>query len=348
MPATLRLLLVFLALALSPLTQGATEAGAGLDCQFPDSVRHSRPDAGRGATEIRVGVYLIDIPRIDDADQSYVADIFLRYEWQDPRLANGRDMPCTLPAENIWNPGVMAVNQRSVQRQMNEVVEVQPDGRVRYVQRMYGTYSLPLDLGRFPFDSQKLPVTLVARYLPKDLKLVVDDQLFAVAEHLSNPNWSIGSPEATSGEYKVLPGRSIAQLEILFPAERRSGYYVWKLIVPMSFVVFMSWAAFWISPQNIAPRTGLSATSMLTLIAFRLALGSSLPPIPYLTEFDLFTVGATVLVFAALVQAVATTALWERERQVLAQRINYVSRLLFPAAFGLVLALSFSRFAIPL
>jgi hypothetical protein len=34
----------------------------------------------------------------------------------------------------------------------------------------------------------------------------------------------------------------------------------------------MSWAVFWLSPQNIAPRTGLSATSMLTLIAFRLAL----------------------------------------------------------------------------
>jgi len=54
---------------------------------------------------------------------------------------------------------------------------------------------------------------------------------------------------------------------------------VWKLIVPMSFVVFMSWAVFWLSPQNLAPCTGLSATSMLTLIAFRLALGSSLPPI---------------------------------------------------------------------
>jgi hypothetical protein len=234
------------------------------------------------------------------------------------------------------------VNQRSVQRQMSDVVEVQADGSVRYVQRLYGTYSLPLDLRRFPFDSQKLPVTLVARFRPEDLKLVVDERLFAVAERLSSPNWSIGSPEAATGEYRVQPGRSIAQLEILFPAKRHSGYYVWKLIVPMSFVVFMSWAVFWLSPQNIAPRTGLSATSMLTLIAFRLALGSSLPPISYLTEFDVFTIGATVLVFAALAQAVVTTALWERERKQLAQRLNAVSRVLFPAAFAVLLVLSFS------
>jgi gamma-aminobutyric acid receptor subunit beta len=249
-----------------------------------------------------------------------------------------------VPAADIWNPGVLVVNQRSVQRQMNDVVEVQADGTVRYVQRFYGTYSLPLDLSRFPFDSQRLPITLVARFSPEDLKLVVDEQLFAVADQLSSPNWSISSPIAATGEYRVQPGRSIAQLQILFPAKRRSGYYVWKLIVPMSFVVFMSWAVFWLSPQNLAPRTGLSATSMLTLIAFRLALGSSLPPISYLTELDVFTIGATVLVFAALAQAVVTTALWERERKQLAQSLNALSRVLFPAAFALLLVLSFSRF----
>ncbi len=343
---TSRILFALLMISSSVLVQGQTVSSPGPGCEFPDSVRHSRPGVGQGATEVRVGVYLIDIPKIDDADQSYVADIFLRYEWKDARLVNGRDAPCTVPAGDIWNPGVLVTNQRSVQRQMNDVVEVQADGSVRYVQRFYGTYSLPLDLSRFPFDSQELPVTLVARFRPEDLKLVVDEQLFAVAEHLSSPNWSIGSPKASTGEYRVQPGRSITQLKILFPAKRRSGYYVWKLIVPMSFVVFMSWAVFWLSPQNIAPRTGLSATSMLTLIAFRLALGSSLPPIPYLTELDVFTIGATVLVFAALAQAVVTTALWERERKQLAQRLNSVSRVLFPAALAVLLVLSFSRFKI--
>ena len=288
----------------------------------------------------------MDIPNIDDADQSYVADVFLRYDWKDRRLANGRDTPCTVPLAAVWHPDVLMVNRRSVESQMNEVVEIQPDGSVRYVQRLYGGFSLALDLRSFPFDKQRLPVTLVARYAPEEVRLIPDDELLAASKSLSNPNWLIGSPEASAGEYQVVPGRTITQLQILFPAERRSDYYVWKLIVPMSFVVFMSWAAFWISPQNIAPRIGLAATSMLTLIAFRLALGSSLPPIPYLTQFDVFTVGATMLVFAALVEAVATTALWDRERKQLAHRLNHVSKVLFPAAFAVVVAFSFGRFAI--
>ena len=85
---------------------------------------------------------------------------------------------------------------------------------------------------------------------------------------------------------------------------------------------------------------------MLTLIAFRFALGSTLPPIPYLTEFDVFIVGATLLVFAALVEAVATTALWDKERQQLAHRLNHWSKVLFPVVFIVLLAFSFKRFTI--
>ena len=114
----------------------------------------------------------MDIPKIDDADQSYVADIFLRYDWNDERLANGRDTPCTVLAADVWNPDVLVVNRRNVERQMNEVVEIQPDGAVRYVQRFYGTFSLPLDLSRFPFDRQQL--ILHVRQQPPDRTRLVE------------------------------------------------------------------------------------------------------------------------------------------------------------------------------
>jgi hypothetical protein len=95
-----------------------------------------------------------------------------------------------------------------------------------------------------------------------------------------------------------------------------------------------------------AERTRLSATFMLTLIAFRLALGSSVLPLAYPTELDVFTIGATVLVFTALAQAMVTTALWERERKQLAQHLNAVSRVFFPAAFVVLVMLFSSRFKI--
>jgi hypothetical protein len=283
---------------------------------------------------------------VDDADQSFVADVFFRFEWQDARLAHGGSAACVVALQDIWHPRILIANQREVKTQLEESAEIQPDGRVRHVQRYFGNFSEAWDLSRFPFDEQSLPITLLARFASDEVKLIPDPGLLKRAEQLSNPNWRIGQPQVEGGSYPVYPGRSIAKLEVRFPAERRSGFYVWKLVVPMSFVVFMSWAAFWISPQHIAPRIGLSATSMLTLIAFRLALGSSLPPIPYLTQFDLFTIGATALVFGGLLETVATTALWDGGRQPLAQRLNRWSKLLFPVVFALVVLGSFGRYAI--
>ena len=346
MPGMLRILFALLLMPAATLAQSQAAVNAGSACVFSDSVRQVRPGAEQGATEIRVGVYLLDLPRIDDADQTFLADIFFRFSWKDPRLARVGGAPCVVALGDIWHPRVLVMNQRDVQSQLEEVAEIQPDGSVRYVQRYFGAFSERWDLSRFPFDEQMLPVTLVARFPVDEVKLVPDTSLVTKAEQLSNPNWRIGQPLVRGDGYTVYPGRTITKLDVYLPAERRSGYYVWKLIVPMSFVVFMSWAAFWISPQHIAPRIGLSATSMLTLIAFRLALGSSLPPIPYLTQFDLFTIGGTVLVFLALFESVATTALWDQERHVLAQRINGWSRILFPLAFAGVVVSSFSRFAI--
>jgi len=338
-------LLAALLLTMASAAAWAQSAGSGAagTCAFQDTVRQSRPEAGQGATRILVAAYLVDVTSIDDATQSFDADIFLRFSWKDARLAHAGAGPCTAELTEIWNPRVVLANQRQVQRQLKEVAEISPDGAVRYVQRFYGTFSLPLDLGLFPFDRQVLPVTLVARAAHGDVELVPDPTLLSRAQRLSTPNWEIGELATAAGEYSLQPGFVVPQLEISFPARRLSDYYVWKLLIPMSIVVLMSWAAFWISPQHIAPRIGLCATSMLTLIAFRLALGSSLPPIPYLTRFDLFTVGATVLVLLALVQAVITTALWDRDKQVLAWRFNRGAQILFPLLFLSVAMLSFVR-----
>jgi hypothetical protein len=54
-----RIVFTLLLMNFSVLTQGQTVSSPEPGCEFPDSVRHSRPGIGQGATEIRVGVYPI-------------------------------------------------------------------------------------------------------------------------------------------------------------------------------------------------------------------------------------------------------------------------------------------------
>jgi hypothetical protein len=52
-----------------------------------------------------------------------------------------------------------------------------------------------------------------------------------------------------------------------------------------------------------------AVTSMLTLIAYRFAIGSEVPKLPYLTRLDAFILASSVLVFLSLIEVMVTTRL---------------------------------------
>jgi hypothetical protein len=95
----------------------------------------------------------------------------------------------------------------------------------------------------------------------------------------------------------------------------------------------MTWTVFWIPRDFVPPRVGLVATSMLTLIAYRFAISSHLPPIAYLTRLDKFMVASSVLVFGALAAATSVTYFEGRGNTTLAARLDIAFRVLAPLLF---------------
>lgn len=134
--------------------------------------------------------------------------------------------------------------------------------------------------------------------------------------------------------YVPIPGDDqISGYLISFEGTRRSSHYVIKGIIPLILIVAMSWVAFWIDPQEGSSQIGVALTTMLTLIAYRFAVGSELPNIPYLTRMDIFLLASTVLVFATLIEVVLTSRLARAGRVDQARQIDLWSRWLFPTTF---------------
>jgi hypothetical protein len=160
-------------------------------------------------------------------------------------------------------------------------------------------------------------------------------------EDLSISGWEVVQVTSETKE-ELAPRRQInlAQFHFGIEVRRETGFYVWKLILPLTFIVFMSWAVFWIDP-SVFPRLGLSATSMLTLIAYQFAISGNLPRIAYLTKADQFTVGSFALVFLSLVQGVSSSYLTRQGKVELGQKIDRFSRVAFPISFGVVFVLAF-------
>jgi hypothetical protein len=114
--------------------------------------------------------------------------------------------------------------------------------------------------------------------------------------------------------------------------ERRWAYYAWKLGFPLVLIVLMAYGVYFIPATAVAQQVGLGMTSMLTLIAYMLSLGGSLPRIAYLTRADRFFMGSALLVFLGLAKAVLTIALGQGGEHPLIARVNRWGRWLYPLA----------------
>ena len=112
-------------------------------------------------------------------------------------------------------------------------------------------------------------------------------------------------------------------------------FYIWRLIFPMVLIVVMSFGVFWISPDRFGPQIGLSATAMLTLIAFQFFVAGALPKLSYFTILDKLIVGSTALVFLSLLQSILTANLVHVGKAERAHRIDKLCRWVFPLVFVL-------------
>ena len=298
-----------------------------------------RPNRNVGPTRVEVAALILNINRISAADQTFDANFYYMLRWTDPRLAHSQEREAK-PLNEVWHPRVQILNQQRVFPSFPAVVSISPEGEVTYRQRVWGTFSQPLDLRDFPFDRQDFSIQLVTSgYTAKDLELVIDPRSH-MAERLSLPDWDIVAWNVNATTIQPLPTvpTEIAAVIFSFQAERREQYFIFQVIVPLILIVAMSWIVFWIDPKESGIQISVAITTMLTLIAYRFAVGTNLPKVDYMTRLDYFILGSTVLIYATLVQAVVTASMAKSDKLLGARKVERWSRWLFPGSF-IVLAL---------
>lgn len=310
---------------------------------FGQSDSTIRPDPEAGPTEVEIGLYVLDVESINEVGQSFTVDIMVRLRWQDARL---QPVGARFPLDEVWHPRIGFLNQRSQSLQLEEAVVVRPGNTVQYSQRYRGQFSSRLDLRSFPLDQQVLALTLVSfGYSPDEMQFV--EGIAAAEENFSIPGWAVAIGEVQIGQFSanLMPGSGEEiyrpRIDLLLLAERHLNFYRWKVLAPLSCIVFLSWAVFLIDPSQIAPQIGVAATSILTTIAFLLSLESLIPPVPYLTRMDQFVYSCLGLVFLAFVEALVTARISTNPAgQDLGLKIDRWCRGLFPLAYLTIVVLA--------
>ena len=292
-----------------------------------------------GPTKIYVAMVLLDVDEVDTAGQNFTANLFAEVRWQDSRLSHPGPGQRVLPIDAVWYPQLLFVNQQKVWATLSPVVRVSPSGEVLYRQRVWGPFSQPLDVREFPFDVQEFEMRVACAGASMEEVLFLPDPQTpsGLAKRFSLPDWQVLDWKLNFDPYRPMgSGQGAASVASVFRAKRHASHYVLKVILPLILIVAMSSIVFWIDPSQAGSQVGVATTSMLTLIAYRFMVGGSVPAVPYLTRLDYFILGSTLLVFAALIQAVVTSTLAARNRAVGARRIDVWCRILFPLSFAAV------------
>src|SRR5881398_1848669 len=302
-----------------------------------------RPNADSGPTEISVGMWVVDISSIDSAQQTFTAEIAVVLRWKDPRLAHTGNGVVRYPLEQIWHPRVGIVNEsNSVSRKMPDSVEVDSDGTVTSRQRYAGAFTQPLRLQSFPFDRQTFRVQLVAVRYQSNEVMFVPDQVWiqdglkgagGISPSVTLPDWTIEKWELKPLVYALAPGMQYSSYAFEFTASRNVQHYILKVILPLVLIVMMSWSVFWIDPTTSSSQISVAVTSMLTLIAYRFAVDTQLPRLPYMTRLDALFLTSTLLVFFSLIEVLATTILDNNQQTERAKKLDRYCRVIFPAIF---------------
>jgi hypothetical protein len=240
--------------------------------------------------QVYVTVGVLDVDAINSADQSFTLNIFAQFRWQDPLLAHDGDSIVRRQLTDIPAPRFLLLNQQRSWSTLLNVVDITPQGEAVYRMRLWGDFSQIMRLREFPFDSHVFEVPVIAIAHTTDaVELLADPKMPSfMADQLSVADWTIDNWTAEPRNIEITRGDTTSGFVFAFEAKRISSHYLIKFIIPLFLIVAMSWVVFWIDPAESGSQLSVSVTSVLTLIAYHIALTGKLPDISYLTRMDLF------------------------------------------------------------
>lgn len=300
---------------------------------------------------VRVGLQIRNLAGIDEVKERWEVAGTLIASWRDrslayhPRSGSDRDRDVTRSA---WHPTLVFRNEVAQTRFSNSDVYALPDGTVMQTQDFDAVLSTDLDLRRFPFDYENLPIIVEPGGEDADRVFVqFDPKLSALprAHYAEIAQWRIigmsGRPDT-----ETMAGRSTRGIAFTLAIRRNSNPYVWKFIIPLILLVIVSWVTFWLSHEEFTTKDQLNTAvaTLLIVVAFNLVASNQVPKTNYITYIDAMLLVSFVFVIIAIGFIVAVHL--QRKSPQRALLLRRVAGVALPLSFLATQALLFVSFRI--
>jgi len=344
--------------AAEPVTRAqlATCAGESAAATWPEG---ARPEATRAQlleppaspTVVDIAMFVTEINNIDVINDRASFSGYADFSWCDPRQAfdaaeAGVEKKIFFGDSALarfgvaWQPDLRIANGAGAVRVSKRVLTVRADGTTRIEGIFDSDIAVDYDLRRFPLDRQVIPIQIESFTWNADrMKMRAKNERIGFDEAITIPEWRItGIESRVETATQIHDERPFTRFLVELHVARESGFYVYKVALPLCLIVALSWAVFWMKDEPFAGRTRVSLTGVLTIVAYQFAIGNTLPRVPYLTLMDELMIAAFTLIAVTVLENLLV-AHYRESNPARALRIDRTSRWLFPTVFAGIVAL---------
>ncbi|XP_060769276.1 glycine receptor, alpha 4b [Neoarius graeffei] len=275
-----------------------------------------RPNFKGPPVNVTCNIFINSFGSVTETTMDYRLNVFLRQQWNDPRLAykeypdNSLDLDPSM-LDSIWKPDLFFANEKGANFHEvttdNKLLRIFQNGNVLYSIRLTLILSCPMDLKNFPMDIQTCTMQLESfGYTMNDLIFQwLDKGPVQVADDLTMPQFVLKEEKDLGYCTKHYNTGRFTCIEVKFHLQRQMGYYLIQMYIPSLLTVILSWVSFWINMDAAPARVGLGITTVLTMTTQSSGSRASLPKVSYVKAIDIWMAVCLLFVFAALLEYAA-------------------------------------------
>ncbi|NWZ96119.1 GLRA3 protein, partial [Nesospiza acunhae] len=267
-----------------------------------------RPNFKGPPVNVTCNIFINSFGSIAETTMDYRVNIFLRQNWNDPRLAYSEYPDDSLDLDpsmldSIWKPDLFFANEKGANFHEvttdNKLLRIFKNGNVLYSIRLTLILSCPMDLKNFPMDVQTCIMQLES------------------SEGLTLPQFLLKEEKDLCYCTKHYNTGKFTCIEVRFHLERQMGYYLIQMYIPSLLIVILSWVSFWINMDAAPARVALGITTVLTMTTQSSGSRASLPKVSYVKAIDIWMAVCLLFVFSALLEYAAVNFVSRQHKELL-------------------------------
>ncbi|MBN3303080.1 GLRA2 protein, partial [Amia calva] len=290
-----------------------------------------RPNFKGPPVNVTCNIFINSFGSVTETTMDYRVNIFLRQQWNDPRLAYSEYPDDSLDLDpsmldSIWKPDLFFANEKGANfhdvTTDNKLLRIFKNGNVLYSIRLTLILSCPMDLKNFPMDVQTCAMQL------ESFGYTMNDLIFEwlnigpvqVADGLTLPQFILKDEKELGYCTKHYNTGKFTCIEVKFHLERQMGYYLIQMYIPSLLIVILSWVSFWINMDAAPARVALGITTVLTMTTQSSGSRASLPKVSYVKAIDIWMAVCLLFVFAALLEYAGVNFVSRQQKEFLRLR----------------------------